>query len=232
MSSPFIGVAKAVLEQAVEPQFWHDRWASGQIGFHQASGNPLLAKHISALGLEDGARVFLPLCGKTGDIGWLLSQGFSVVGVELSRTAIEDLFDELALEPEMTKQGRLEAFEAENLTVYVGDFFDLDREMLGPVGAIYDRAALVALPDDGMRGRYARHLADITQCAPQLTITFEYPDGMIEGPPFSISPQNLEMMHGDRYGIELLERGLSPGGLRGNGEVYEAVWHLTAKTAE
>jgi hypothetical protein len=46
--------------------------------------------------------VFLPLCGKTLDIQWLLSRGYGVAGSELSKIAVEQLFSELGVEPNIT----------------------------------------------------------------------------------------------------------------------------------
>lgn len=183
----------------MEPSFWHERWATGRTAFHQPKGNPLLAKHLAALALAPGANVFLPLSGKTGDIGWLLSQGFNVVANELSEMAINELFDELGLTPAVQTRSALKEYSAERLTAFVGDFFDMDKEMLGPVDAVYDRAALVALPDNGLRERYAEHLQAIAGEAPQLVITFEHADGVLAGPPFSVSPANVAKMHGTHY---------------------------------
>jgi thiopurine S-methyltransferase len=76
----------------MQADFWHQRWAKGEIGFHESDINPLLIAHFANLGLEPGQRVFVPLCGKTHDISWLLAQGYNVVGAELSETAIKALF--------------------------------------------------------------------------------------------------------------------------------------------
>ena len=59
----------------MEPDFWHQRWHNNEIGFHESKVNPALVKHLSSIELASGSRVFVPLCGKTLDIGWLLSQG-------------------------------------------------------------------------------------------------------------------------------------------------------------
>ena len=69
--------------------YWHERWDENRIGFHNAEAHVMLVRHFAALGLVKGARVFVPLCGKSRDIGWLLAQGCRVAGAELSRVAIE-----------------------------------------------------------------------------------------------------------------------------------------------
>ena len=64
----------------MEEQFWQDRWQTGRIGFHAAEPNPFLTQNLSALDLSQGAHMFVPLCGKTVDIDWLLAQGVSSFG--------------------------------------------------------------------------------------------------------------------------------------------------------
>ncbi len=89
----------------MEPAFWHKRWADNQIGFHQGQVNSYLQTHWPALGLETGSRVLVPLCGKSLDLVWLAGQGYRVLGVELSRRAVEDFFREHGLEARCSSAG-------------------------------------------------------------------------------------------------------------------------------
>lgn len=209
----------------MDADFWHRKWATNDIGFHESAVNPLLVRHFDALALPKGRRVFLPLCGKTLDIHWLLSQDYRVAGAELNRSAVEQLFAELGVTPTVTPCGSLERFSAPDLDVFVGDFFDLAAGVLGPVDAIYDRAALVALPE-ATRGRYAAHLAEITARAPQLLICFEYDQQRMAGPPFSVAGEEVARHYGTRYAVTALERVEIPGGFRGKFPAAERVWLL------
>src|SRR5690606_15848969 len=103
-------------------------------------------KHFDRLRLTAGSRLFLPLCGKTRDIAWLLEGGYRVAGVELSEVAIGVLFEELDLEPAIERSGNLLCYSGPGIDIHVGDIFELTAAQLGDVQAIYDRAALVALP--------------------------------------------------------------------------------------
>jgi len=174
----------------MDSEFWHQRWQNNQIGFHNAEANPLLLTYFHELAMARDSRVFVPLCGKTRDIGWLLSQGYRVAGAELSELAIEQLFAELVVQPEITDAGEVKRYSAPDLDVYVGDIFKLTANTLGTVDAVFDRAALVALPED-MRDRYARHLTEITSNVPQLLLTFEYDQTQMPGPPFSVCDQEV-----------------------------------------
>lgn len=209
----------------MEAKFWHDRWASNEIGFHKSEANPLLVKHFDELSLANGSRVFLPLCGKTLDIPWLLSRGYRVAGAELSPLAIEQLCAELGVTAMITKVCRLDHYSAPQLDLFVGDIFDVTPQMLGSVDAIYDRAALVALPPL-MRGRYAAHLTALTAQAPQLLISFEYDQRMMEGPPFSVDEEEIGQHYGRHYDITVLASLDVPGGLKGRCPATETVYLL------
>lgn len=209
----------------MEHHFWHDKWARGDIGFHEPDANPLLVRHFDALGLAPGCRVFLPLCGKTRDIAWLLDRGHRVAGAELSRLAIEQLFAELGVAPEVAEAGKTLHYRAPDIDIYVGDIFELTRDTLGPVDAIYDRAALVALPES-LRARYAAHLMPLTGTAPQLLICYDYDQSALAGPPFSISDEEVRRHYGDHYVMTRLESGPLEGGLKGKCPATENVWCL------
>lgn len=209
----------------MEPDFWQARWEAKQIGFHEGRPNACLMKHLPRLGLAPGARVFVPLCGKTRDIFFLLSQGLGVAGAELSRIAVEELFAELEIVPAVSEAGPLTRFSAPGIDIFQGDIFDLSRETLGPVDAVYDRAALVALPKP-MRGRYAAHLMDITATAPQFLICFEYDQALMDGPPFCVPPAETRALYGAAYGVSLLESLPVAGGLKGKCAATEHVWLL------
>lgn len=209
----------------MEADFWHRRWAKNEIGFHEGQVNALLVQHFSALGCAAGCRVFVPLCGKAVDIHWLLAEGYEVVGAELSEIAIQQLFAELGLVPDIQVMGELKRYQADRLTVFVGDIFVLSRETLGQVDAVYDRAALVALIAP-LRDRYAAHLQAITHPAPQLLIAFEYDQSQMPGPPFAVQPAVVELLYQTHYTLNCLARVEVPGGLKGKCPATEAVWLL------
>lgn len=205
--------------------FWHSKWHKNEIGFHLPEANPLLVKHFPSLQLEPNHRIFLPLCGKTLDIHWLLAQGYQVVGAELSTIAVEALLSELNLTPTITQVGNLTQYSAPNITLFNGDIFELNQTLLGKVDAVYDRAALVALPLE-MRQRYAAHITAITQNVPQLLVCFEYDQAQIEGPPFCVNTDEVRVHYAQDYAIHLLESTALAGGLKGKVEAFEQVWHL------
>ncbi|OZG72180.1 thiopurine S-methyltransferase [Hahella sp. CCB-MM4] len=209
----------------MEADFWHKKWAANSIGFHQEEANPLLVKYFDELALGQGSRVFLPLCGKTLDIAWLRSKGHRVVGSELSELAIEQLFTELGEKPAVSEKGALKQYSAKDIDIFVGDFFDLTPDILGPVDACYDRAALVALPE-AMRQKYSKHLTKLTNTAPQLLICFEYDQNLMEGPPFSVNADEVRQHYAGNYEVTCIGNEFCSDGLKGQWDVTEDVWLL------
>ncbi len=188
----------------MDPTFWHERWSSGRTHFHRGSVDTLLETYLERLSLADGARVFVPLCGKSVDMRWLAERGFEVLGVELSRIAARAFFEENALACTAAAQGSFERLRAGPVEILCGDFFNLGRSALGDVSGVYDRAALIALPES-MRAAYAAHLLRLLPARPPcLLITLEYDAGEMNGPPFSVSADEVQALFGQAYQIEML----------------------------
>lgn len=210
----------------MKASFWHERWQDNDIGFHLPKANPTLVKHLPQLPLEAQQRVFVPLCGKTLDIAYLLQQGFFVVGVELSETAVQQLFEELNIEATTSQQDEFTLYQAPGLDIFVGDIFQLTARQLGTIHAIYDRAALVALPYS-MRLEYTQHLRQLSDNAPQLLLCFEYDQDEMPGPPFSISDMEVRQHYGNHYSLTCLDTQTVNGGLKGICNAVEKVWLLS-----
>lgn len=209
----------------MEEHFWVTKWKNNEIGFHQSAANPLLVKHFNDLSLDKGSRVFIPLCGKTLDIKWLLSQGYQIVGAELVEDAIEQLFVDLEIEPNISKINNMLHYSAQNIDIFVGNIFDLSSEIIGKTDAIYDRAALVALTKK-MRERYTAHIITMTNKAPQLLISYVYNQNLIAGPPFSIADEEVIQHYDGTYKLTRLESVEIVGGLKGKCAATEHVWLL------
>jgi thiopurine S-methyltransferase len=190
----------------MDAAFWHRRWAENRIGFHQDAPTPLLLGHWSALGVPRDASVFVPLAGKSRDMAWLAAQGHRVLGVELSRLAVEQFFAEHGLRPdvETTRYGR--HYRAGGIELVCGDAFALDADALRGCAAVFDRAALIALPPD-MRRRYAGELyASLPSGCRGLLVTLEYPQHEKDGPPFSVGEDEVRALYGRDWRVERLER--------------------------
>lgn len=185
----------------MQADFWHKRWERNQIGFHQEQVNSYLAQYWPSLGIDAGGRVLVPLCGKSLDLAWLAGQGLRVLGVELSRRAVEDFFAEQQLEPERFEHGAFTCYRSEGIELWCGDFFELNAADVADCVGLYDRAALIALPPE-MRERYAAHLATILPagCSAVL-VTMDYDQSKLDGPPFAVTDEEVRRLYTPRWQI-------------------------------
>ena len=218
----------------MEPEFWLERWRNRQIGFHRESVNPLLQRYWACLGVPSGSRVFVPLCGKSRDLHWLAEQGYRVTGIEISPIAVEEFFAEAGLQARV-KQGDLPCWRAGAIEILCGDFFDLLPREFPDVAAVYDRAALIAMPP-GLRERYARHLLRLMPPgARMLLVTLEYPRDAMEGPPFPVPGTEVQALFGEQCAIQELAREDALGTNakfreRGLDRLEEVVWRLERRS--
>jgi thiopurine S-methyltransferase len=190
----------------VHADFWHERWRSGQIGFHQSAIDRNLLAHWPALGLEGGSTVLVPLCGKSLDMLWLRERGYEVIGVEISSIAIEAFFAENGIEARRSVAGDTEIYEAAHLRLVRADFFSLEPEQLGPIDGFYDRAAAIAFTAS-QRPAYVEKLAGLVKRgAAGLLITVEYPQSEMSGPPFSLEPDEVLRLYSPHFEVQEIAR--------------------------
>lgn len=188
----------------MKKDFWLERWEREEIGFHESEVNVYLMQFWSELHLEHGSRVFVPLCGKSVDMKWLQEQGHTVLGIELSEVAARAFFKENGYTAKISGGEKFKHYEANGIRILCGDFFDLSRDDMAKVMAVYDRAAMVALPPE-MRVRYVSHLLSILPSAIQiLLVTFDYPQSEMAGPPFALAAGEVEALYGKYADIRLL----------------------------
>lgn len=192
----------------MDHDFWQQRWQRNEIGFHQQLINPWLAYYYGEKGppLEkrSGLNVFVPLCGKTRDMLWLMQNGYNVVGVELCDIAVRDFFAESNLPHEIETSGEHTHYQSDKLRILQGDFFRLSADQLGGVSDVFDRASLIALPPD-MRKQYAAKMAELLAPGTRmLLITLTYPQHEMDGPPFSVSEEEVNELFGQHFRVETL----------------------------
>jgi len=192
----------------MDPAFWRQTWSDDRIGFHQTRPNGRLVAHWPTLELAADTPVFVPLCGKSLDLLWLHERGHPVIGVELSEKAVRAFFEENALSHRHRPDGHFERWSgrgaAAGIELLVGDFFELAPTDLDGVGAVYDRASLIAM-NDALRGRYARHLAHLLPVdCDGLLVTIDYDPSRMQGPPFPVPAATVHDLLGEAFDIDEL----------------------------
>lgn len=228
----------------MDPDFWHERWRTRQVGFHQPAPHPFLERWWPSLEVPPGSRVYVPLCGKSLDMVWLAVRGHRVVGSELSEIAVAEFFGEhpqdagaaadAARHVTIDTRGAFKVHRRGAYELWQGDALQLTPELLGPVQAAYDRAALVALTP-AMRETYVQNFAQLMPRGSRtLLVAFEYAQHVKAGPPFSVEPDEVSHLYGDAFRVEQLERidiiGESPKfAAAGLSALYEVAYALTRR---
>ena len=192
--------------------FWLERWEKDEIGFHQQVINPYLVYFYGdkgpAVEQRDKLKVFVPLCGKSKDMLWLSQNNYKVFGVECSERAVRGFFEENALNYRHAKKDQhslyLTSDQTAEIEVFQGDFFALQQEDLDDVTDIFDRASLIALPVE-MRERYTEKMTELQKPGTRsLLVTLSYDQSKMDGPPFSVSEENIHDLYSENFSIEKL----------------------------
>ena len=184
---------------------WLEFWENNEINWHSDVVTQELEEYLGLLKLEPGDKVFFPLCGKSVDMTYVLNQGFSVIGVELSEIGIKQFFHENGLDFTISQVGEFDLYSAKNIEIYCGDFFSLTSKHLCGVKAVFDRKSLIAL-DRNLRQKYVKHLNDIISLGVRiLLITLHYPKHQMSGPPFSVDKSEVESLFSMAFNYQELK---------------------------
>jgi thiopurine S-methyltransferase len=185
---------------------WHGFWSRERQGFHEGRVNRFLQRYLPEFGLQAGDAIFVPLCGKAVDMRWLAEQGHPVIGVELSPVAIESFFAESGLPYQRSKEGPFTVYRSINLTLYQGDYMQLEARQLEGCKLVYDRASLVAIEPFNRSSYVAQMRRILPPVTPMLLVTLEYDQDRMDGPPFSVPLDEVRSLYHSGYLVKELEQ--------------------------
>lgn len=188
----------------MEISYWKSRWQKDNTGWHMQQIYPHLVRYWERLNLKEGANILVPLCGKSLDVQWLVNQDYCVIGVDVSEKAILELKDSLGISFKNISKGPFKGYLTESVQLWVGDFLKMQSSYIPAIDAIYDKAALIALPAN-MRCKYAAVIKRLCEPHTQMMLNcFEYCQQEMTGPPFAVFREEAEKLYGERFAIELM----------------------------
>ncbi|CAE6529020.1 unnamed protein product [Rhizoctonia solani] len=163
---------------------WDAAWQEGITPWDSGVPQPPLQQVFetsiqSDLGIPKSGRALVPGCGRGYDAIYLASQGYNVIGADLSATAVSEAQKYLSSQP-----------NAENIKVQyqVLDFFKSPSLVEEPFDLVYDYTFFCAIPL-GLREPWGRRMAEIVKPGGYL-ITLMYPidpgRARDDGPPFPV----------------------------------------------
>ena len=74
--------------------------------------------------------------------------------------------------------------------------------------------------------RYSAYLMELTGRAPQFLLCFEYDQREMDGPPFSVTGDEVRRHYGEHYDVQLIASREVDGGLKGICAATEIAWSL------
>ena len=208
-AAPVAGAPSPSSAAALGPrdaEFWRQRWRDGQTGWDQGKAHADLAMLESvarARGhLTQGARILEPAAGRAHASAALARLGYDVTAFDVAPEAMAAAAAEHGVLP--------------GLTLMVADALVVRPSWLGAFAAVYDRAALCALPPE-LRPTYIATLhAHLREGGALLTIPFTEiraePDGTTRaGPPFALAARDFATLLAPLFTLELVVEREVPG---------------------
>lgn len=185
--------------------YWEEVWRNNDLGFHQSQVNRHLQRFWQRLELTPTSRVFVPLCGKSLDMDWLLSEGHEVIGADISEKAQQEYLKTHDDPVRFTEENKLKLAWQGRLLFVAGDILHMEPEMLRSVDAVYDRAALVALPC-AARQNYALFLAHCLKPGAQMLLITRQAPKEQPTPPFNVNAEEVNELYATNFSVEHLLR--------------------------
>ncbi|XP_037560305.2 thiopurine S-methyltransferase isoform X2 [Dermacentor silvarum] len=220
-------------EKSTGAEYWRHRWANHIIPFHRPSLHPYLREfgdHFRTSKKE--LRVFFPMCGKMREMKWFYEIGHAVIGVEITRQAIDEFFSENNLTAtesycSTTKCNILQTLD-KRLTVYCCDVFDFMHSKPSLMDVVFDRASLCIMESQVDRQRYAKLMKSVL--APAYTyvlITFKHDDQSYKGVPRNVSDCHVTELFGENTTLKKLSelQEITVPGIKS--PVIEVTWLMT-----
>ncbi len=154
-------------------------------------------------------------------------------GSELVGTAIAELFADNGLSDAVDEVGPFRRHRGERLLVLEGDAFAVQPEHLGgPVDAVYDRAALVALHPQTRESYVASLVRVLAPGATVLLVTFDYDQSKLDGPPWAVTSEAVHTLY-SAFDVKLLEEREASAGPKfaaaGVSALHERLYALTLR---
>jgi thiopurine S-methyltransferase len=183
---------------ASDVETWDWLWKNGGTPWVTESVHPLLSEYIDQLTLgRANCRTFVPLCGNTIDLKWLVEQGHRVVGLEVSETAILQFFERCGWEQEVKQlegieNGKLYTACDGRLQIYQCDMFAVSKDILGSFNCVWDRGSLGAISPDTRKG-YVEIISSIVADDGRILLEVIEHEGTgnFHGPPYSLKEQDI-----------------------------------------
>lgn len=196
------------MSSAAVQEDWKKRWEQQETpGWQRSQVDVHLQEHVKELTQgEPNASILVTWCGKSLDVPWLCSQGYNVVGVELSEIAVRKMFEENSIPHSVAKEGGLTSYQAKDrkLKVFSGDYYKLTPGVAGMFEAVWDNNAFGAA-EIADRQKYIAILLSMLKPNGRILLgSWEYGAVVRNSAPFSLSRELVKELFQDKLIVQFL----------------------------
>lgn len=207
------------LDSSLTLSYWTNRWVNNDIGWNETDGNKLMWKYFPDVlktklpeKKPEELRVFVPLCGKAKDMYLLYQMGFTVVGIEISKEAIDDFFTENGVEEKEMNQPFRSSKDG-RLILGQGDLFTFSGDKSQPIqlpfekfDVMWDRGSFVALNAKDRTAYASMMMSLMADDGLYLLCSLVYDISEYGGPPLTATTEDLMQFYGERCDIQVLDK--------------------------
>ena len=162
---------------------WESRYQTGDMPWEKGAPSPGLVEYLRSHPPLTG-KILVPGCGWGYDVRAISRQVNEVVGLDFAPTAIKGA----------------QAFPTVANERYISaDLFELPPELRGVFDWVWEHTCFCAI-DPLMRGRYVQSVcAALKPGGHLLAVFYLNPDHDTDGPPFGVSPCELDAFFGNDF---------------------------------
>ena len=197
-------------------QLWDMLYQKGKDEWTKEAADQELLKFQSTLTeSKTGLDIFVPMCGKTKVMLSLAEEGHRVVGIEWSKVAVEQFFEENNLEytTQLCSIGgtNIPKYKAKEkaVTIYCGDFFAFKQHKLGPFDCVFDHGALGCFDfqmEASSRSAYAEIINLFTKTGGRILLSiFDYEHSEHPTIPFAVTEAEVGVLFKEYFKLQLLQ---------------------------
>ena len=159
--------------------------------------------YYNDLAIGTAQTIFVPLCGDSIDMAYLLEKGHSIMGNELSSIACEKFLSQTQRNYHKTSKHTFTIYHSNMLTLYCGDYFKLLPGWFEQAQIVYDHTALIALPSN----QRPNYVDQMRRLAPNLSklllITLDFSADTTSAP-YKCSPEEVAQLFAQHFTIDLI----------------------------
>ena len=159
--------------------------------------------------------ILVPMSGKSIVLLSLAEEGHRVVGIEWSKVAVEQFFEENNLKycTELCNIGgtSMPKYKAEGkaVTIYCGDFFSFKQHKLAPFDCVLDHGALECFDfrkETTPRAVYAEIIKSFMKPGGRMLLSiFDYEHAEHPGLPYAVTEAEVNTLYKEHFKIQLLQ---------------------------